>query len=98
MTFSGTTRYFYDDQAKEIARLKAIADDHTSPELINDGEQTAPSKRIIDALPDYEYAKAIVGPQVAELIGLDVIRGKCAHFSAWLSRLEQLGGGASTER
>jgi hypothetical protein len=82
---------FYNHHAKEIAALKAIADSYVTPELINDGQNTAPSKRIIAQLPDYEDAKSVVGPQVAEMIGLDGIRGKCPHFSAWLSRLEQLG-------
>jgi hypothetical protein len=82
--------FFYDHHASKIAALKAIADDHATPELINDGEHSAPSKRIIAQLPDYEDAKPAVGPQVAELIGLDVIRSKCPHFSAWLLRLEQL--------
>lgn len=82
--------YFYDHHAGEIAALQAIADSEDSPELINDGQHSAPSKRIIAHLPDYEGAKPLVGPQVAELIGLAVIRSKCPHFSAWLSRLEQL--------
>jgi len=85
--------YFYDHHEKEIAALKAIADAYTTPELIDDGQHSAPSKRIIAQLPDYEDAKPAVGPQVAELIGQDVIRGKCPHFAAWLSRLEKLGGG-----
>lgn len=82
---------FYDHHERQIAALKAIADEHDTPELIDDGQHSAPSKRIIAQLPDYEDAKATVGPQVAELIGLDVIRGKCPHFATWLSRLEKLG-------
>ncbi len=89
---AGALKYFYDHHEKQIAALKAIADAHATPELIDDGQHTAPSKRIIAELPDYEDAKPAVGPQVAELIGLDVIRAKCPHFAAWLSRLEQLGG------
>ncbi len=85
--------YFYNHHANEIAALQATADSKHSPELINDGQHSAPSKRIIAHLPDYEGAKPLVGPQVAELIGLAVIRSKCPHFSAWLSRLEQLGVG-----
>ena len=85
-------RYFYDHHEKQIAALKAIADKHATPELIDDGQHSAPSKRIIAEFPDYGDAKSAVGPQVAELIGLDVIRGKCPHFAAWLSRLEKLGG------
>jgi hypothetical protein len=84
--------YFYDHHDRQIAALKAIADAHARPELIDDGQHSAPSKRIIAELPDYEGSKAVVGPGVAKLIGLDVIRGKCPHFAAWLSRLEQLGG------
>lgn len=92
--FSDVTwlRYFYDHHDKQIAALKAIADTHPTPELIDDGQHSAPSKRIIAELPDYEDAKSAVGPQVAELIGLNVIRGKCPHFAGWLSRLEHLGG------
>jgi len=83
--------YFYDHHEQQIAALQAIADGHSSPELINDGQHSAPSKRIIAELPDYEGAKSAVGPQVARLIGLDVIRSKCPHFAAWLTRLERLG-------
>jgi len=82
--------YFYDHHDRQIAALKAIADNHDTPELIDDGPHTAPSKRIIAHFPDYEDAKSVMGPQVAELIGLDVIRSKCPHFNAWVSQLEKL--------
>lgn len=84
-------QYFYNNHDKQIAALKAIANSRATPELIDDGPHTAPSKRIIAQFPDYEDAKSAVGPQVAELIGLDVIRSKCPHFAAWVSRLEKLG-------
>jgi hypothetical protein len=86
-------RYFYNHHERQIAALNAIADQYATPELIDDGRHSAPSKRIIAELPDYEDAKSAVGPQVAELIGLEVIRGKCPHFATWLARLEKLGGG-----
>jgi hypothetical protein len=90
--FSDPTKFsfFYKHHDKAISALKATADEKTTPELINDGPHSAPSKRIIEVLPDYEGAKCVVGPQVAALIGLDVIRSKCPHFDAWLSRLELL--------
>ena len=93
--------YFYDHHERQIAALKAIAEDYSTPELIDDGQHSAPSKRIIAELPDYKDAKSAVGPQVAELIGLDVIRDKCPHFAAWLSKLESLsspGTGTSGTR
>jgi hypothetical protein len=52
--------YFYNHHTNEIAALQAIADSKDSPELINDGQQSAPSKRIIAHLPDYEGAKPLV--------------------------------------
>jgi hypothetical protein len=61
--------------------------------LIDDGKTTAPSKRIIAALPDFKNAKSTIGPEVAELIGLPVLREKCPHFSQWVEKLEQLGAG-----
>jgi hypothetical protein len=81
----------YDDQQKATAALQAIADSHDTPELIDDGQHSAPSKRIISHFPDYEHTKSSVGPLVAELIGLEVIRDKCPHFAGWLTRLESLG-------
>jgi hypothetical protein len=91
--FSDPSKFavIYSHKEKAISALQTIADKKTTPELINDGQDSAPSKRIINEFPDYKGAKPVVGVQVAELIGLNVIRNKCPHFAAWLSRLEQLG-------
>lgn len=61
-----------------------------SPEEINESPQTAPSKRIIKYLPDYEGQKAQVGPLVAEDIGLTVLRNNCPHFNDWITKLENI--------
>jgi len=60
-----------------------------SPELINDGPDTAPSKRILKEIPEYDKVGA--GVLVAEKIGLEILRKKCNHFAEWLACLEQLG-------
>ena len=83
---------FYPNHKTEIANLQKIAAGVSTPELIDDGQYSAPSKRIIDQLPDYEGAKSAVGPQVGELIGLAAIRAKCPHFNEWLTDLERLAG------
>ncbi|WP_293333392.1 DUF4276 family protein [Microcoleus sp. CAWBG58] len=90
--FSDPTCFKYLDagRTKEIEALRVIASQYQTPELINDGQQTAPSKRIIAQFPDYGKAKSIFGPLLAEQIGLHVIRNKCSHFDKWLSRLESL--------
>lgn len=59
------------------------------PELVNDGPDTAPSKRILKACP--EYHKVVDGPDAIELLGLDALRAACPHLDAWLKRLESEG-------
>lgn len=59
----------------------------TAPEDINDNPQTAPSKRILAAVPAYQ--KTVHGPLIACDIGLDAIRDACPHFAAWLGKIEQ---------
>ncbi|MFP5272037.1 DUF4276 family protein [Coleofasciculus sp.] len=73
-----------------IKKLLADCENFTSPELINDGSTTAPSKRINKFIPGYEDTKVSVAPLIAKKIGLPAIRQKCPHFDAWISQLEQL--------
>lgn len=56
------------------------------PELVDDGVQTAPSKRIINAYPGYR--KTIDGPQVIADVGLDSITKSCPHADKWLTEVE----------
>ena len=60
-----------------------------NPELINDGHQTAPSKRILKEIPEYD--KVTAGVSVVQKIGITALRLKCRHFSEWLQKLEQEG-------
>lgn len=84
--------YLSAGSTQEIEALQTVASQYQTPELINDGQQTAPSKRIMAQFPDYGKAKSTFGPQLAERIGLQVIRSNCPHFNEWLSKLESLGG------
>lgn len=83
--------YFFDKADSRISALRKIVDDFQSPEQIDAGPSTAPSKRIIDQFPEYKDLKTTVGPQMAERIGLENIRFQCPHFKAWVERLEKLG-------
>lgn len=80
----------YGNCSEKVAIIKRIADSYETPELINDGIETAPSKRIISQFPAYEKGKVADGSQLAELIGLETIRNKCPHFNSWLLQLESL--------
>jgi len=73
-----------------IQNLIRMASAFASPEWIDDGNETAPSKRIIREIPEYEGMKASAGPLVAEKIGLSTLRAKCEHFGKWLGKLETL--------
>ena len=71
-----------------VRRLEETASRFCSPERINDGPETAPSKCIIGELPAYKERKASAGPIVAGQIGLPELRTKCKHFGEWIDRLE----------
>jgi len=73
-----------------VQNLVEICGIFESPELIDDNPETAPSKRIIKEIPEYEGMKQSAGPLIASKIGIDHIRMKCAHFNEWITKLERL--------
>lgn len=64
------------------------------PEDVNDGQETAPSKRLEAAIPS--YGKTVHGPLVVEGTGLAALRARCPRFNQWVSDLEALAQVAST--
>jgi hypothetical protein len=83
-------RIAFGDCGEAIEGLNKIVKGFPTIEHIDDGSTTAPSKRIISLLPTYEALKSSAGPDIAEFTGLVMIRSKCPHLDAWLSRLETL--------
>ena len=57
-------------------------------EDINDGSDTAPSKRLLRHIPG--YSKVLHGPPAIADTGLAALRARCPRFDAWLTRLEAL--------
>jgi hypothetical protein len=68
--------------------LRRIRDQFKSPEEINDSQQTAPSKRIVELKP--RYGKVTDGVRISQKIGLDAIQAQCPHFNEWIGKLETL--------
>lgn len=62
-----------------------------APEDVDDGPQTAPSKRILKEFPDYARMKASAGALITRHIGMEQLRKSCPHFGVWVARLEALG-------
>jgi hypothetical protein len=72
---------------EKAAAFQAVRDQFVTPEDINDGASTAPSKRLL-ALGSYQ--KPIGGVLAAEAMGLEAIRAHCPIFDCWLRTLESL--------
>lgn len=89
LLFSDTSHFAreqpeWEQGADELAAARRGA---ASPEHINDGPDTHPPARL-ERLAGYHKVRH--GTALAQRIGLDRIRGECAHFSEWLTRLESL--------
>ena len=70
-----------------------LTDYDNNPELIDNSPQTAPSKRIINAIAgDYKYNKPVSGAYVTEEIGIDKLLNMCQHFREWVQKLLAAGG------
>jgi hypothetical protein len=76
-----------DDDVKGLARLASTIRG-LSPEDINDGASSAPSKRLLDCVPGYR--KTLHGPEAVAATGMLGLRACCPRFDAWVSRLEAL--------
>lgn len=61
----------------------------TRPEDVNDGKETAPSKRLLAHVPGYN--KTTHGPLVTSKVGVEGLKQRCPRFGAWLAKLEALG-------
>lgn len=69
--------------------LQAVRASVDTPEHINDGYETKPSKRLEKTLLP-RYQKTTHGPRAAERITLSVIERECSHFRAWMDSLRRL--------
>ncbi len=83
---------FYPGCEKRCEQLTQALKKAGNPELINNGQTTAPSKRIIKVVEGgkekmYNYNKPRTGEFVTEKIGVEELRSKCKHFNAWIEKL-----------
>ncbi len=75
---------------KDAVRIftNTVVEFNGNPELINNGAETAPSKRIKKEIQ--QYSKVLDGMIVAKQITLQEMRAKCKHFNKWITQLERL--------
>ncbi len=74
---------------KALASLQKIRSTFDSPEHINDGYETKPSKRLENLLHP-KYKKTTHGPRAAVRISLETMERECVHFRGWMDRLRGL--------
>ena len=86
MLFSDLTKLKETYFEYDLIDLEECVKRQSNPELINNGEETAPSKRIIKCISCYD--KANVGVDVLGKIGIENIAEKCRHFSEWIRCIE----------
>ncbi len=83
--YSGLTNVFT-EQRDEMEEVKSIVKAFKSPEEINEGRETAPSKRLKKIFGNYR--KVLHSQLVLQNANIDMIRKSCTHFNSWLLKLE----------
>ena len=71
--------------ASILAFIQQIRNAFKTPEEINQGADTHPSRRILNLFPSYN--KPVFGSLIAQRTGLQVIRDNCPHFNNWVTKL-----------
>ena len=75
------------NKANLASTFQGVRDQFRTPEDIDDGPNTAPSKRIKAIC---SYSKVIDGTKAASAVGLPRMRSECPHFHEWIGKLEAL--------
>lgn len=73
-------------------QVKNVLAECGEPEAINNGKETAPSKRLDNWSPNGKFAKTTAGIAIAQQIGITQMREQCPLFNAWLAQFEALVG------
>ena len=74
--------------SSQLTAIQTILDQFDNPEQINEGPQTAPSKRL--AAINSSYQKVLYGSVIAQENGFQTILDKCPRFSTWIAKLEEI--------
>ena len=83
-------RELYDDEDfVDFKLLENTINSFENPEMINDGKDTAPSKRLKGKIFK-RYDKISDGILIAETIGVEKIRSQCSRFDAWMKKISEL--------
>lgn len=88
LLFSDPNEFKYLSEVAVNTFNEILEEFNNNPEFINNGKDTAPSKRILKAINN--YGKIIDGTRIAQHISLNKIKEKCYHFSQWINKMENI--------
>lgn len=77
--------YCFGNDVLKINEFKRIIELFPNPEDINDNPLTAPSKRMLNIITNYQ--KPFQGGMIALENGIDSVLLKCPHFRDWVNKL-----------
>lgn len=67
--------------------LLLAVDEKENPEELNDGELTAPSKRLERLIPGFDKNKPFYGGIIAEVNTINPVLDRCVRFKTWVNTL-----------
>ena len=76
------------------ANLKSLllaVNEKENPEELNDGELTAPSKRLEQLVPGFDKNKPFYGGLIAEVNTINAVLDRCLRFKTWVETLIKKG-------
>lgn len=73
-------------QANLNSLLLAVTEKE-NPEELNDGELTAPSKRLEQLIPGFDKNKPFYGGLIAEVNTINAVLDRCLRFKTWVETL-----------
>lgn len=70
-----------------LNKLILAVNEKVNPEELNDGELTAPSKRLEQLIPGFDKNKPFYGGIIAEVNTIQTILNRCTRFNDWIENL-----------
>lgn len=72
------------DDTDTLSKIREIIASHITPEDINGGTSTAPSKRLEQLFP---YNKTADSELILEMLDVEIMREKCPRFDEWIQKV-----------
>jgi len=82
-----------DLKPNNLESLLLAVTEKENPEELNDGELTAPSKRLEKLIPGYDKNKPFFGGIIAEINTIDTVLRRCKRFNNWVETLIEKASG-----